>query len=64
MVDFGSILGKGKKLFGIKSSGGIYGRCEDCNARAYLFKYVDESNEIWLLCEPCVTSFVKDEEEK
>jgi hypothetical protein len=64
MSDFGNILKRGRKIFNTKNSGGVWGRCEECNARAFLFKYVDEENQTWLLCEQCINTFTKDEEEE
>lgn len=64
MKDFGSILHKGKKIFKAKDKGGIWkSRCEECNARAKLYEYIDEEKQIWLLCEQCLTIFVNGEEE-
>jgi len=64
MSGFGSILKKGKKLFNTKDKGGEWGRCEECNARAILYKYFDEEKQMWMLCEQCITIFTNDEEEK
>jgi hypothetical protein len=61
MSDFIDILKRGKKVFNTKNSIGVYGRCEECNARAVLYKYQDEEGQIWLLCEQCISTFAKDE---
>ena len=62
MTDFGNILKRGRKMFDLKKKGGEWGRCEECDERAQLFPYSDEEKEVWLLCEICATSFVKEEE--
>jgi hypothetical protein len=64
MSDFGSILKRGRKIFNTKNSGGKFDRCEECNARALVYKYLDEENQEWLLCEQCLNTFTKDEEEE
>ena len=64
MSDFGSILKKGRKIFNTKDKGGRWGRCDECNARALLYEYIDEEKQVWQLCETCTVMFTKDEEEK
>ena len=64
MSSFGSILNKGRKIFITKEKGGKYARCEECNARAKLYEYVDDENIVWKLCETCITIFTNDEEDQ
>lgn len=64
MGDFGSILRRGRKVFEAKDGGGTWGLCEECGKRKLLFKYYDVEKEIWLLCEGCITSYTKEDEEE
>lgn len=64
MSDFGTILKRGKKLFVTKDKRGVFGRCEECNSRAKLYDYLDNEKQSWKLCEQCIQTFTKDEEEE
>lgn len=61
MSSFNDIMKRGKRMFDMKNKGGTWDRCEECDKRALCFPYVDEKNEVWTLCEECVSEFVKDE---
>lgn len=61
MSGFGSILKRGRKMFNIKDAGGKWQRCEECDEMRKCFNYVDEREEIWVICEECMKEFVKDE---
>jgi len=61
MSDFGSILRRGRRMFDMKNRGGDWGRCEECDDRKIIFPYEDEENQIWMLCEQCMETFIKDE---
>lgn len=63
MGDFGSIMRRGRKMFDMKDKGGTWERCEECNKRALLYKYYDSEDQVWLLCEECITIYTKEEEE-
>jgi len=63
MGDFGSILRRGRRMFDMKDKGGKYGRCEECNKRAPLFEYKDVEEQVWTLCEECITMYTKEDEE-
>lgn len=60
MSDFSDILRRGRKKFTIKDQKGEFGRCEECNARALLYKYVDKEKQTWTLCEKCIETFTKE----
>jgi hypothetical protein len=62
MGNFGDILKRGKKLFDIKSRDGKFDRCEECNARAPVYKYIDEEEQNWMLCETCIKDYIKEDE--
>jgi hypothetical protein len=62
MSDFGDIMRRGRKMFDMKSKGGTWNRCEECDTRALCYPYIDEKNEVWVLCEDCTNEFVKDEQ--
>lgn len=61
MSNFNDIMKRGKRMFDMKNKGGTWKRCEECDERALCFSYVDEKNEVWMLCEDCISEFVKDE---
>ena len=63
MGDFGSIMRRGRKMFEMKDNGGKWGACEECNKRRLLFKYYDSEEELWMLCEECITTYTKEDEE-
>ena len=64
MTDFGTIIGRARRRFSIKSTKGHWGRCEECDGRSFLYPFDDEKNQIWMLCEYCSNLFVKDEDEE
>lgn len=61
MVDFGTILKRGKRRFMAKKGIGTWGNCDSCDERRLLYKYDDNDNKDWKLCEECTNSFVKEE---
>ena len=63
MAGFGDILKKGKRRYDIKSKGGDWGRCEECDERARLYPFDDEKDQIWMLCEDCTEIFVNEVDE-
>jgi hypothetical protein len=62
MGDFGDILRRGKLRQILKSSKGIWEKCEYCEKRRLLYEYVDNKQEKWMLCAECINDFIKDEE--
>ena len=61
MTGFSDILKRGRKIFDMKDTGGKWNRCEECGERRLCFDYSDCQNEIWVLCEQCTNTFVKEE---
>ena len=61
MSSFGDILRRGRKMFKMKNTGGEWQRCEECDERAKCYPYVDEKQQVWMLCEECASVFVKDD---
>lgn len=64
MTGFGTIVERAKRRFGIKSTRGKWGRCEECEERSILYPFDDDKNQVWMLCEDCSNLFVKDEDEE
>ena len=64
MADFSSILKRGKKSFDAKAKGGKWGKCDECTERRLLFPYHDAEDEVWDVCEECMNTFIKEEEEE
>jgi len=60
-MSFADILEQGKKQFQTKDARGDWGRCEYCDGRLLLYPYKDNINEMWNLCEDCLTIFIKEE---
>lgn len=63
MVDFGTILKRGKRRAEVKEDPGVWGRCESCDDRRLLRPYRDQKGEIWKLCDECSDSYIKEETE-
>lgn len=61
MSGFGKLLKKGQRRHEIKSSGGKWGRCEECDERTLLYPFDDEKEQVWMLCDRCTEIFVNDE---
>jgi len=62
MANFADILKHGKKRFQVKSKKSKWGKCDYCDDRYLLFLYRDSKNEIWMLCDECADTFIKEEE--
>jgi hypothetical protein len=61
MVDFGTILKRGKRRAMAKKDVGHWGNCDSCDERRLLHNYGDNDDKSWKLCEDCTNSFVKEE---
>ena len=61
MGDFSEIMRRGKRMFDMKRKGGSWERCEECDVRDICYPYLDEKDEVWVLCDECMSEFVKDE---
>ncbi len=61
-MDFSKILNRGRRKFKSKDTGGVWNECEYCERRRLLFKYEDNKNEMWNLCDECIDLFIKEEE--
>jgi hypothetical protein len=50
-------------MFEMKDQGGTWSSCEECGKRRLLFKYYDFEKELWMLCEDCIATYTKEDEE-
>ena len=60
-MDFGKILKQGKRKFNIKNRPSKWGKCEACDVRRMLYAYDGKKRDIWMLCEECLETLIKDE---
>jgi|GEM_PF-4936636 len=60
MKSFSSILKHAKKMHETKEGGGVWRRCEECDAYKLCYPFKDSKNEVWQLCELCASQFIKD----
>lgn len=61
MVDFNTLLRRGKKRSTSKDDSGYWGKCDACDERKLLYIYVDNYDKKWNLCSGCINAFADEE---